>query len=173
MSITTDNDLMTEPGEGTALWFLGTRVVVRNPQSSPELPLILEMTVPSGGAAPWHRHETLDEMAFLLGGEIVVRCGDDTFAAQAGCYLSLPAGVPHTFRVTSSDPARLLLIQSDRTFLDFVEAVSEPARAAGLPSEPASVNHETLLAAATTHHQQILGPPITDADAQGVAASLR
>ena len=51
MAVTTNNELMTEQGEGPALWFMGTRVVIRNPITSPALPLILEMTVPSGGAA--------------------------------------------------------------------------------------------------------------------------
>jgi quercetin dioxygenase-like cupin family protein len=168
MTITKNTDLMTTHGGGVAWWFLGTRTVVRNPQASAPLPVILEMTIPTGGAAPWHVHETLDELIYVLDGQLVVRCGEHTLAATTGSYLCLPAGVPHTFRVTSDTPARLLLIQPDRTFLDFIEAVGEPARTCGLPTDPPSIDHHRLLAAAIKNRQQILGPPITEADAREV-----
>ena len=45
----------------------------------------------------------------MLGGELSIRCGDDTFDALAGSFVFLPRGRPHRFWATDQ-PARLLLI---------------------------------------------------------------
>lgn len=45
----------------------------------------------------------------MLGGELSIRCGSDTFDAPAGSFVFLPRGRPHRFWARD-EPAKLLLI---------------------------------------------------------------
>src|SRR6185437_10128892 len=121
-----DRDLSTEPQSSRAWWFLGTLAVLRNPDGAPRCPTIIELTVPPGGSPPRHVHDTLDDNFLLLEGEVVVRCGERTFVARPGTYVTLPHGVDHTFRVTSAMPARMLLLHASDEFLRFIEAAGIP-----------------------------------------------
>ena len=115
-----ERSIATEPGGGRAWWFLGTLAVLRNPDGAPRSPTVIELMIPPGGSPPCHIHGNLDDSFFLLDGEVVVRCGERTIVARAGSYVVLPAGVKHTFRVTSAKPARMLLIHAAADFLCFV-----------------------------------------------------
>ena len=68
---------------------------------------VFETTI--GAGPPLHVHDREDECFYVLGGELSIRCGDDTFDAQAGSFVFLPRGRPHRFWATDQ-PARLLLI---------------------------------------------------------------
>lgn len=50
------------------------------------------------------------EVCFVLQGEIEVQVEDETFALQQGDALTFGAAVPHTWRATSADGARILWI---------------------------------------------------------------
>src|SRR5262249_28083344 len=86
-------------GEQTgAWWFLDLLVV--EPRCAPDMTTtVLEMTLPVGSSAPLHVHDGLDDTWYVIDGEMVVRCGDDTSVVGAGHWVSMPRGVPHTFRV--------------------------------------------------------------------------
>ncbi len=82
----------------------------------------------------------------------------------------LPKGVPHTFRVTSAQPARLLLIHADDSFLGLVQSLGEPATAHELPRHQVDVDVETIERATQEHDSRILGPSFDEAEAQDVLA---
>lgn len=48
------------------------------------MPIVIEHHVSSGGAAPLHIHHHLDDSFYLISGQLALRCGQDTFTAQAG-----------------------------------------------------------------------------------------
>jgi catechol-2,3-dioxygenase/quercetin dioxygenase-like cupin family protein len=171
MTITTEPALLTEDGEGETWWFLGTRTVVRNPQGRHTLPLALELTIPPGGAPPLHVHDTLDDSFYVLDGELVVRCGDRLLVAAAGSYVSLPASVPHAFRVVSARPARLLTVHHDASFLGLVEEIGLPATGPGLPTDDVGrVDLDALAEANARHGSRVLGPSITEDEARAFLA---
>src|SRR4029077_15380749 len=68
---------------------------------------VFETTI--GAGPPLHVHDREDECLYVLGGELSVRCGSDTFNASAGSFVFLPRGRPHRFWA-KDQPARLLLI---------------------------------------------------------------
>ena len=68
---------------------------------------VFETTIEAG--PPLHVHDREDECFYVLGGELSVRCGGDTFDASAGSFVFLPRGRPHRFWA-KDQPARLLLI---------------------------------------------------------------
>lgn len=114
---------------GTAYWFLDTLAVVHS--ATP--PLVIEVTVPPGGSPPLHVHDDLDDSSYLLDGRLAMRCGERSFRCDPGAYLPQPRGVPHTFRVLGSRPARMLLIHGDNSFLRLIAPSAFPRQTAHCP----------------------------------------
>jgi quercetin dioxygenase-like cupin family protein len=164
-----DRKLSTEPRSGRAWWFLGTLAVLRNPEGAPRAPAVIELTIPPGGSPPRHIHDRLDDSFLMLEGEVLICCGESTLIARAGSYVVLPAGVEHSFLVTSSVPARMLLVHGSDDFLDFIEAVGTPTRELTLPAPGAhDVDRSRLIAAAAMHDVRIVGPSLDEDSARAV-----
>jgi quercetin dioxygenase-like cupin family protein len=162
--------LATEPHTSRAWWFLGTLAVLRNPAGAPRTPAVIELTVPPGGSPPRHVHDSVDDSFLVLDGEIVVRCGEQTFLATRGSYVALPAGIEHTFRVTSGAPAKLLLVHADDSFLSFIEAAGSPTEDLVVPPKGAAdLDRAALIRVAAEHDVRIVGPSL---DEQEAAACL-
>lgn len=158
--------ITSEPETSPAWWFLGTLAVLRNPPGAPRIPVVMELTVPPGGSPPAHIHETLDDSFLLLDGEIVIRCGERTAVARPGTYVVLPHGVEHTFRVTSEEPARMLLVHADDTFLSFVEALGAPAAEQQLPAPGQfDLDFDAIARASAEHGAPMVGPSLEEDEA--------
>ena len=94
--------------QAQAWWFLDFLVVEH--RCAPDMEtVVLEMTLPVGSSPPLHVHHSLDDTWYILDGKMVVRCGDDVLVVGAGYWVSMPRGVPHTFRVIGDREARILL----------------------------------------------------------------
>ena len=169
----TDNvdGIATRAGEGRALWFLDNLAIVRSPRVDGGRPVVIELVIPSGGSPPLHEHRDLDDGFLLLAGELAVQCGETRFRAGPGDYVALPRRVPHTFRVTSAEPARMLLIHGDDSFLRFIEAVGEPARERALPTAMPTVELQDLIQASDTHGMTTVGPSMPDDLAREILAA--
>ena len=167
-STATRRELSSERESSRAWWFLGTLAIVRNPVGAPRTPAVVELVIPPGGSPPRHVHDTLDDSFLLLDGEVVVRCGDETVVGRPGTYICLPAGVDHTFRVTSTRPARMLLVHGDDSFLSFIEAVGSPADQLQLPTngDPAALDFDTIARLSAEHGSPFVGPSLDDAEAR-------
>src|SRR5919107_970200 len=99
------------PGEGTPVWFLGNLMVVKaTARSTNGAYGLLESLVAAGASPPLHVHHREDESFWVLEGEATFICGDQRFRASPGSFVFLPRGVPHTFVVESSTPARWLTL---------------------------------------------------------------
>lgn len=153
----------------SAYWFLDTLAVVHS--ATP--PLVIEVTVPPGGSPPLHVHDDLDDSSYLLDGTIAVRCGERDFRAGPGAYLPQPRGVPHTFRVLGSRPARMLLVHGDDSFLRLVRSLGVPARSRTLPPGLAPVALETLERALGEIGVRVVGPSMTAEEADAIAGPGR
>ncbi len=106
--------------------------------AEPGQPIVIEATVAPGGGAPLHVHDDLDDSFYLVSGRLAMRCGEQAFPVEPGAYVALPHGVPHTFRVISDEPAVMLQIHTDDSFLRFIKAVGQPATSRTLPAGPSS-----------------------------------
>lgn len=165
--------LLTPPGTGQAWSFLGTLAVLRNPEGAPRTPTIVELTIPPGGSPPCHIHDNLDDSFLMLDGEVAIRCGGQTIVAKPGSYVVLPAGVEHTFRVISSDPARMLLIHANDDFLNFIEAVGTPTTESRLPGADQSPQRDALIRIAAEHDIRIIGSPLEAGEAATLLKEIR
>ena len=149
------------PGDGEAIWFLGTLAVVKtSTETTAGRVAVLESLAPPGFGSPLHVHHREDEWFYVLKGELTLWVGGRTISAPAGSFAYGPRGVPHTFTITSPGPARFLLVAEPAGFEDFVRSLGEPAQTVDLP--PASVrlpDPERLVAVAAEYEIEILGPP--------------
>ncbi|MBB3083052.1 quercetin 2,3-dioxygenase [Geodermatophilus sabuli] len=150
-------------GEGTAVWFLDTRMTVKaGGAETGGAFTLLEWSAPLGFGPPRHLHQVEDECFYVLDGELVVECGDHRWTAGPGAFVFLPHGVPHVF-VVSQGPVRGLQITAPAGFEDFVAELGRPATGPGLP-EPSAPDVPRLLEAQGRYRNEIVGPPLTLAD---------
>ena len=131
---------------------------------------MLEMTLPVGSSAPLHVHDDLDDTWYVLDGEMVVRCGDEVSVVGAGHWVSMPRGVPHTFRMVGDRPARILLVHDNASFRDLIRDVGVPAQARVLPDQPIFPSPDELARVAAGHDLTPIGPPMSAEVADAVLA---
>jgi mannose-6-phosphate isomerase-like protein (cupin superfamily) len=164
---------IVEPPEceqAQAWWFLDTLVVEH--RCAPEMnTIVLEMTLPVGSAPPLHVHDDLDDTWYILDGEMAVRCGEEELVVGAGHWISMPRGVPHTFRVVGDHDARILLVHDNTSFRDLIRDLGVPATALVVPSQPAFPPMEELARIAAAHDLRPIGPPMSVEDSDGILAA--
>ena len=148
------------PGEGSAVWFLQNRMVLKATAASTGGAFgLVESLIAPGAAPPMHVHYEEDEAFYVLEGELTFQCGDRTARATAGSFVFLPRGVPHGFVVESDTPVRMLtLLVPGGGERIFVEA-GRPAEGPGLPPA-APPDIPTLKRVARKYGNDIVGPPM-------------
>ncbi len=161
-----------EDEQAQAWWFLDLLVVEHRCAPGMET-VVLEMTLPVGSAAPLHVHDNLDDTWYILDGDMVVRCGDDISTVGAGDWVSMPRGVPHTFRVVGDREARILLVHDNASFRDLIRELGVPAGARIVPTQPVFPSMEELARVAGAHDLRPVGPPMSVEDAGAVLAPAR
>ncbi|WP_046865372.1 cupin domain-containing protein [Microvirga massiliensis] len=149
--------------EQRSLWFLNTHVIVRvSARDGSDGISVLEHRASRGDSPPLHIHYDEDEIFHVLEGEVRYRVGDDERRARAGETLLAPKGIPHTYRVESSE-ARMLTITRGG-FESFVRAFGRPAEREGLPDPsgpPTSEQAEALAGACRQFGIELVGPPLS------------
>jgi mannose-6-phosphate isomerase-like protein (cupin superfamily) len=158
----------TAAGAGEAYWFFDSLMVIASDQ--PGQPVIIEATVAPGGGAPLHVHADLDDSFYLVSGRLAMRCGEQTFAVAPGGYVALPHGVPHTFRVVGDEPAVMLQVHADDSFLRFIREAGRPAAARTLPPAGPPADLDAAFHAAARTGQPVVGPPMSEEEAALIAA---
>lgn len=144
-----------------AYWLLGSLVVVHVAGEESEGRFCLvEFLTPPDDMTPLHIHRRDSQTTYVLEGEVTVYLPGESRVLKPGECIHQPAGVPHTERVTSSAPSRMLDVNSPAGFERFVAGAGEAAETLGLPppqEEPPDL--EQLSALADTHGIDIVGPP--------------
>ena len=153
-------------------WFLDTLVVEHRCAPGMDT-VVLEMTMPVGAAPPLHVHDDLDDTWYILQGRMVVRCGDEELLVGPGFWVSMPRGVPHTFRVVGEQEARILLVHDNPSFRDLIRDLGTPATAPVVPSIPAFPPMDEMVRIAASHDLRPVGPPLSADDADSVLTAIR
>jgi hypothetical protein len=99
-----------------------------------------------------------------------MRCGERAFTVSPGGYVALPHGVPHTFRVVGDEPAVMLQVHADDSFLRFIKAVGQPATSRTLPAGRPDADLDTAFQVAAQTGQPVIGPPMGEEEAAAIAA---
>jgi mannose-6-phosphate isomerase-like protein (cupin superfamily) len=59
-----------------------------------------------------HKHESHSEQVYVIAGEADMVLGDKTIHIRAGDVVFIPKGTPHSARVTSKEPLKILSVQA-------------------------------------------------------------
>lgn len=143
-------------------WFLNNHVTVGvSKTDAADGVSVLRFLLPFGEAPPVHVHHGEDEIFHVIRGELRFRIGSETLMARPGHTVLAPRGVPHGFRVTSSEGAECLIITRGG-FEDMVRRMARPAERDTAPEPVVPSPDEQARLAETCHGFGIdlLGPPI-------------
>jgi mannose-6-phosphate isomerase-like protein (cupin superfamily) len=149
---------------GTHLWFFDTLAIVRVGQYAGRDGIaVLERLAPHADSPPLHIHYDEDEVFYVLEGELRIQAGDADARIGPGEAMLAPSGIPHTYRVESSEGARWLNITTHGDFVRFMVALSRPAERIELPAPqgpPTPEQAEAVAASAREHGIEFVGPPL-------------
>ncbi len=160
MQTTTDFPQTLAPGQGEAIWFLGSLITVKTGgEETDEAFSITEHVYPAGFGPPPHIHRNEDEAFYVVEGEVAFFSGGTTFRGGPGAYVRMPRGLPHTFRVEGDTPARLLIVTAPAGFERFVRDAGIPAGDRTAPAPPPTpADIERMLATAPRYGIEFLAP---------------
>ena len=156
--------------QAQAWWFLDLLVIEHRSAPGMET-VVLEMTLPVGSSPPLHVHHTLDDTWYILDGNMVMRCGDDMLVVGAGHWVSMPRGVPHTFRVIGDREARILLVHDNASFRGLIRELGVPAAAHVVPAQPIFPSTDEVARVARSHDLMVIGPPMSVEEADSIFAA--
>ena len=100
-----------DPGEGEALWFNNDLLIFKaTGAQTGGAYLLVEEVAHRGKVTPLHTHPAEEETFYVLDGEALMHLDGEQRSLTAGCFVSVPAGVPHAYLVTSETARTLILI---------------------------------------------------------------
>jgi mannose-6-phosphate isomerase-like protein (cupin superfamily) len=146
--------------DGPAYWYVNNRAVIKaSAEQTGGAFSIVEMYMEPGHGPPLHVHKREDEVFWVIEGELFVRTGDHEALAGPGSCIYAPRGVPHTFRVESATPPRVLVLLCPGGGEGFFIDSGRPAEGPGMP--PLTVPDFSLLEEiAGRYNQDFVGPPL-------------
>lgn len=123
------------------------------------------VTQPPGVATPPHRHTREAEAFYLLEGRMDYQVGDQLHELYAGCFIHLPRGLPHAFRIRGDEPARFLAMVEPGGLLHLYDEVGLPATELRLPGDDGlrpEVEIPRWATVAPRYGLEVVGPPIPE-----------
>jgi quercetin dioxygenase-like cupin family protein len=113
--------------------------------------MLFEETAPAGTDTTFHFHRDSDEVAYVLSGEITFKIGDEISVGRQGTCAFLPRGVPHAWKNTGTETARVLFLYTPADAGGFFE--EQLGRPAGSANGPEANEMRRR------HGWEIIGPP--------------
>jgi quercetin dioxygenase-like cupin family protein len=124
--------IIIQAGEGKALSLRGTQVAYKAEGERPGGgPTFLEFVAAPGFSTGDHVHSRIEEIFYVVEGELQIRAGDRTLRAKPGDFVLVPPGVPHGFGNPDGVPAKMVLLISpagvhERYFEELAELLATP-----------------------------------------------
>ncbi|WP_134768359.1 cupin domain-containing protein [Nocardioides sp. 1609] len=158
--------VMRDPGAARGTWAMSSLFehLLESHESGGALGVAL-VTQPVGVATPLHRHTREAEALFVLDGRIDYLAGEERFDLRPGCFLHLPAGVPHAFRIRGDQPARFLALTLPGGLLGLYDEVGLPAAELRLPGADGlapEVEVPRWNEVAPRYGLEVVGPPLPE-----------
>ena len=123
------------------------------------------VTQPPGVATPLHLHHQEAEAFYVLEGRLDYRAGEETYQLYDGCFIYLPLGVPHAFRIRGESPCRFLALTAPAGLLHLYDEVGMAAAERRLPGEDGRPADEEIARWGTVgprYGLEVVGPPIPE-----------
>lgn len=157
-----DNIITVNENQGKHLSVVGDtyRIIISGKQTDGAY-AVIDMLVPPGGGPGPHAHTNIEEMFYVVDGEIDFKTESGGYTAKKGALVNIPkGGEVHSFKNTSNSIAHLLCTVIPAGLDDFFEEIGRPV-AAGTFLPPPEMNEEDLksLKISAEKHGQKLYPP--------------
>lgn len=144
-------NIVLSPGQGAPAPKRSSSIKLHGEETGGSI-MAFEETIPAGGKSTFHLHHHSDEVAYVLGGEITFKIGDEVMVRGAGTCAFMPREVPHAWKNTGAETGRVLFLYT-------------PATAGGLIEEQrrtgqkfASMNEGELGEILQRHGWELIGP---------------
>ena len=126
---TARKSLVRASEDGERRWFFGGGLHIwkATAEETDGAFLLFEDRMDHGKVTPLHLHPDSDETMIVLDGEILMHLDGDVHTVGPGGIASAPRGVPHAFKVSGVDGARLLCLHTPGCCQAFYWDASEPA----------------------------------------------
>ena len=148
--------------EGPRRWFFGGGLHIwkATAEETNGAFLLFEDRMDHGKVTPLHIHPASDETMIVLEGEIVMHLDGTEHTVGAGGVAVAPRGVPHAFKVSGPDGARLLCLHTPGCCQAFYWDASEPVGSDRRETTDGPVDMARVQASARKNGGiEILGPP--------------
>lgn len=122
---------------------------------------VIDMLVPPGGGPGPHAHADIQELFYVVDGEIEFKTEAGKYTAKKGAFVNVPkGGQVHCFKNTSTQVAHMLCTVIPAGLDAFFEEIGVPV-AAGTFLPPPVLNHDDIirLTQAAEKYGQKLYPP--------------
>lgn len=161
-----DNIIAVNENQGKHLSIVGDtyRIVISGNQTDGAY-AVIDMLVPPGGGPGPHAHANIQEMFYVVEGEIDFKTEAGKYAAKAGSFVNIPkGGEVHCFKNNSNQVAHLLCTVIPAGLDEFFEEIGTPVEA-GTFLPPPTWNEEELkriIQIAEKHGQKLYPPNYLD-----------
>jgi quercetin dioxygenase-like cupin family protein len=160
---TARQSLVRSKDEGVRRWFFGGGLHIwkATAEETDGAFIMFEDRMDFGKVTPLHTHPDSDETMIVLEGEILMHLDGVEHLVAAGGVASAPRGVPHAFKVSGADGARLMCLHTPGCCQAFYWDASEPMTTddtRDLGAGPVDMNR-VRTSAAKNGGIEILGPP--------------
>ena len=148
--------------EGQSLSVVGDsyRIIISGEQTDGNY-AVIDMLVPPGGGPGPHAHKNMQEMFYVVEGEIEFKMEGGKYTATKGSFVNIPfGGKVHCFKNKTNTIAHLLCTVIPAGLEDFFKEIGKPVEA-GTFLPPPSLNAEELIRLKTIAEKygQQLYPP--------------
>ncbi|ARV58476.1 cupin [Nostocales cyanobacterium HT-58-2] len=105
-------EIVLAPGEGDRLTISNSEVIFKAVGADTHGHLgVFENLIPPGGTAPGpHIHRHMEEIFYVLEGEVEILVGNQKILGQPGAFVLVPRSTPHAFANRGTTPAKLLIM---------------------------------------------------------------
>ena len=155
------DSMLHTPGDGgRVVWFGSARMTIKvAARDTGGAFSLVEVVAPAGWSPPLHIQHDEEEAFLVLEGTMTFRCGERTVTAGPGSVTVIPRGVPHTFVVEGSEPARFLNLATPGGVDEFfIAGGREPEHDGMPPLAPPDI--ELMRRVSEQFGAEIVGPPL-------------
>lgn len=161
--MTTGKNISTiDNGQGQSLSVVGDsyRILISGKQTSGNY-AVIDMLVPPGGGPGPHAHKDIQEMFYVVEGEIEFKMEGGKYKAMKGSFVNIPlGGKVHCFKNTTGNIAHLLCTVIPSGLDDFFQEIGKPVETGTFSPPPVlSIEELNKLKLIAEKYGQKLYPP--------------
>ncbi|GAA2846381.1 quercetin dioxygenase-like cupin family protein [Aminobacter aminovorans] len=145
------------------LWFGDNLMTIRVPASAGDDQIsVIECRMPQGETTPLHITLSGDEVIHMLEGTMQFFVDGKDFPVHVGQTVMAPKGLPHNFRIESTDAATCLIVTQGAEFEQMVRQMSMPAPTDSLPprAERTPETTQRFFDTCAQHNIEVVGAPL-------------